>query len=203
MYPPACDDEITTSIRYLDEQLTALRAAVYGLTEEQARSRPCRSELSVGGLLKHVTHGMNGVLDQLANGPATEVGPDQIQGHADSFVIGAGDAGPDESTARVVAIFDEVRRRYLEALAALDPNQEILQAPAPWDGILDCRPANARYVIGHQIEEMARHAGHADILREQIDGIFVPALVMTLAGVPANPFFEPYAPNPAPSEPTG
>ena len=54
----------------------------------------------------------------------------------------------------------------------------------------------ARYYLAHQVEEMARHAGHADILREQLDGTSVPALVMTRAGVPANAFFQPYAPSP-------
>ena len=44
----------------------------------------------------------------------------------------------------------------------------------------------------HLVEEFARHAGHADILREQIDGVAVPALVLTLAGAPANDFFQPY-----------
>jgi len=37
-------------------------------------------------------------------------------------------------------------------------------------GIFDNRPARGRYLLVHQIEEMARHAGHADIIREQIDG---------------------------------
>ena len=46
------------------------------------------------------------------------------------------------------------------------------------------------------MEELARHAGHADIIREQIDGTAVPTLVLTLAGAPANPFFEPYVPAP-------
>jgi hypothetical protein len=48
----------------------------------------------------------------------------------------------------------------------------------------------------HVVEELARHAGHADIIREQIDGMSVPALVLTLAGAPANDFFTPYEPAP-------
>ena len=48
----------------------------------------------------------------------------------------------------------------------------------------------------HQIEEMARHAGHADIIREQIDGVAVPAIMLTEAGMPANDFFQPYVPAP-------
>ena len=60
MYEPAPDDEITGLVRYLDQQLAAIRAAAIGLTEEQARMRPCRSALSIGGLIKHATYGMRG-----------------------------------------------------------------------------------------------------------------------------------------------
>jgi hypothetical protein len=48
----------------------------------------------------------------------------------------------------------------------------------------------------HQIEEMARHAGHADIIREQVDGVSVPQIVISQAGAPANDFFQPYVPAP-------
>ena len=48
----------------------------------------------------------------------------------------------------------------------------------------------------HQIEEMARHAGHADIIREQIDGVSVPAIVLSQGGAQANDFFQPYVPAP-------
>ena len=43
---------------------------------------------------------------------------------------------------------------------------------------------------------MARHAGHADIIREQIDGMSVPAIVLSEAGAPANDFFQPYVAQP-------
>jgi hypothetical protein len=48
----------------------------------------------------------------------------------------------------------------------------------------------------HLIEETARHAGHADILREQIDGLAVPRIVLSQAGAPKNDFFDPYVPDP-------
>ena len=57
-------------------------------------------------------------------------------------------------------------------------------------------PAKLRYFLVHQIEETARHAGHVDLLREQLDGVAVPSLVMTLEGMPANDFFQPYVPAP-------
>jgi hypothetical protein len=47
-----------------------------------------------------------------------------------------------------------------------------------------------------QIEEIARLAGHADIIREQIDGVSVGTIVLSQAGAPANDYFQPYIPGP-------
>ena len=69
-----------------------------------------------------------------------------------------------------------------------------MEPPAPWHGILDARPAKVRYRLIHQVEETARHAGHADILREQIDGTMVPAIVLSQEGMAASDFFQPYVP---------
>jgi hypothetical protein len=102
----------------------------------------------------------------------------------------------DERAVDTLAAFDAARTPYLEAVAATDPDERVTEPPAPWDGIYDSRPANARFYLVHQVEEMARHAGHADILREQIDGMAVPALVLSAAGSPANDFFQPYVPAP-------
>ncbi|HEU5485376.1 MAG TPA: DUF664 domain-containing protein, partial [Microlunatus sp.] len=68
--------------------------------------------------------------------------------------------------------------------------------PAPWHGMPEPQPAKLRYLLVHQIEETARHAGHADILREQLDGELVPGLQLSLEGMPANQFFTPYVPSP-------
>jgi hypothetical protein len=85
-----------------------------------------------------------------------------------------------------------VRVEYLAAVAATDPSAATSEPPQPWFGIFDVRPANARYFLVHHVEEMARHAGHADIIREQIDGMAVPAIMLSQSGAPANDFFQPY-----------
>lgn len=71
MYFPAVHDERTTLVNYLEQQLNAVRDASHGLTEEQARSRPLPSELSLAGLLKHVAWCMSGALA----GARTRPGP--------------------------------------------------------------------------------------------------------------------------------
>ena len=102
----------------------------------------------------------------------------------------------DESTADAIAAFDTTRVAYLVAVAGTDPGAPTVEPPAPWHGIYDARPANNRYYLMHQVEEMARHAGHADIIREQIDGVAVPAIVLSEDGTPANDFFRPYVAQP-------
>ncbi len=193
MYEPAANDEISGLVSYLDEQLTAIRAAAIGLTEEQVRLQPCRSTLSVGGLIKHATHVMTGATQRLtgqSDGPAA-YDEGAVAVYMSSFALGDG-----ETAVGALADFDAARVAYLGAVAAVDPDRPTIEPPAPWFGIFDARPANARYYVVHQVEEMARHAGHADIIREQVDGVSIPQIVLSQAGAPANDFFQPYVPGP-------
>jgi hypothetical protein len=193
MYEPARDDEITGLVRYVDQQLDAVRAAAIGLTDEQARQRPCRSALSIGGLVKHVTYVMRGATARLSGdgGAPARIDEDAYAAYAASFALADG-----ETAAGAVAAFDGARVAYLAAIAGTDPGSSSNEPPAPWFGIFEARPSHARYYLVHQVEELARHAGHADIIREQIDGVAVPAIVASQAGAPANDFFQPYVPPP-------
>ncbi|MDF2977998.1 MAG: hypothetical protein K0S40_2726 [Actinomycetospora sp.] len=192
MYAPAQHDEVTGLVNYIDQQLAAIRAAAFGLTEEQARETPCRSALSVGGIIKHTVHGMRDALERLRT-DVTEQPLDAAAyaAFADSLVV-----RDDETVAGTIEDFDRVRPPLLAAVAATDPAGDTTAPPAPWFGIVDARPIHRRYYLVHQVEEFARHAGHADIIREQIDGVAVPAMVLTLAGASANDFFQPYRPAP-------
>lgn len=192
MYEPASNDEITGLVKYLDQQLTAIRSAAVGLTDEQARLRPCRSALSIGGLIKHTTYGMRGATTRLSgDGVRTEIDEAAFAAYMGSFAL-----ADDETAADALAEFDSAHTDYIAAVAATDPDSPTVEPPSPWHGIYDARPANARYYLVHQIEEMARHAGHADIIREQIDGLAVPAIVLSEEGAPANDYFQPYVPAP-------
>ncbi len=185
MYAPAQHDEVTGLVNYLDQQLTAIRAAAFGLTEEQARETPCRSALSVGGLVKHAAYCMRGALERLR----TEVTEQPVDAAAYAVFLGSFAVRDDETVAGTIEEFDRVRVELLDVVAATDPDRETVAPPAPWHGIVDARPIRARYYLVHLVEEWARHAGHADIIREQLDGTSVPALVLTLAGAPANDFY--------------
>ncbi|WP_018179222.1 mycothiol transferase [Jongsikchunia kroppenstedtii] len=192
MYAPARDDEATSVARYIDQQLEAIRASALGLTEDQARSTPCRSALSIGGIIKHAVHGARNAATRIRN-LHVERSLDEaaFAEYMASFVV-----SDDATVAGTIEEFDAARADLLAALAAADPDVEATEPPAPWDGIYQPNPIRLRFFLNHQIEEFARHAGHADIIREQIDGESVQTLVHTLAGSPANDFFTPYVAEP-------
>ena len=193
MYTPTPHSEIEGIVRYVEQQLDAIRASVIGLTEEQARLRPCRSELSVGGLLKHATYCMRGATERLTGDdqPGRVIDEAGFAAYQGSFGL-----ADDETGVGALAAFDAARAEYVVALAAADPSAPTVEEPAPWFGIFDNRPARRRYLLVHQVEELARHAGHADIIREELDGVAVPAIVLTADGLPASDFFQPYVPAP-------
>ena len=153
----------------LQDQLTKarffLRNTVRGLTDEQAARTPTASELCLGGLVKHVSRVERRWTDFVVDGPsAMAMDENRYADHADSFRI-----LPGETLASIVAAYDEVAARtdaLLASLPDLDESQEL--PPAPW-----FEPGarwSARRVFLHIAAETAQHAGHADIIRETIDG---------------------------------
>ncbi|HWC23182.1 MAG TPA: DUF664 domain-containing protein [Flexivirga sp.] len=190
MYAPTSHDEITGLTHYIDQQLDALRASVHGLTEEQAKSTPCASSLSLAALLKHAAYGMRGYVAQLS-GSFSELDDTAFAAYLQSLEVGS-----DEKVSDVLAEFDSARAELRAALAHTDPDADAMAPPAPWHGIMQSAPVKRRYDIVHFLEEFARHAGHADIIREQLDGMAIPALVMSIEGMPASQFFQPYVPAP-------
>ncbi|MCF8587067.1 mycothiol transferase [Gordonia liuliyuniae] len=192
MYAPARDNEITGFAGYIDQQLDHLRASLYGLTEEQARLTPCRSALSVGGILKHIAYGLPTATVRLRG----EIVDRPVDEAAFAAYLGSFALTDDETAAALIDRFDADRAAFMAAVRDCDPDGESVEPPAPWAGIFDARPIKNRFYLGHQVEEFARHAGHADIIREEIDGQSVPGLVLALAGAPANDFFTPYRAEP-------
>lgn len=141
------------------------RFTVQGLTDEQAALTPTASELCLGGLIKHVTRMESRWHGFIAEGPsAMALTEDSYAEHAASFRM-----LPGETLAGLLERFDEVAARtdeLIRTLPDLDASQPLPEAPwfepgARW---------SARRVFIHILSEMTQHAGHADILREAIDG---------------------------------
>jgi len=144
-----------------------------GLTDEQANTRSTVSALTVGGLIKHVADveqgwavfaatGRHGSEDAWADSPQ-EFTPELIQAWEANFRLVEGET------------LDGVRARYAEVAAAtdelvrtldLDTSYELPEAPWQPAGVF----WTVRRVFLHVTAETAQHAGHADIIREAIDG---------------------------------
>ncbi len=191
MITPGSYDEREAIARYVEEQIDALRNAAHGLSEQQAQITPCRSVLSIGGILKHVTR----VASPRAVDAAATTVADFEAAAADFY---ASFALTDEQTlAGTLAAFDDATGALVASIRQTDPEEADVEPPAPWYGRTTAVATNRRFGLLHVIEELARHAGHADIIREQIDGATAGPLAMAVHGVPANPFAAPWEPAPA------
>lgn len=146
-----------------------LRFTTRGLTDEQARQRTTVSELCLGGLIKHVTAAEQGWADFIGEGTSamkdfTAMTEDDYARRADQFRL-----LPGETLAAVLADYAEVAHRTDELVASLpDLNAGHPLPKAPW--FESGQSWSARQVLLHIIAETAQHAGHADIIRESLDG---------------------------------
>ena len=183
MYLPQIDDERTTLCNYLEVQLDAIRASAHGLGDDLARQTPLRSALSISGVLKHATF----VMKQSLSGAGRHEHDQPFDAFFDSFA-----ATTDESVESLLDTFDAVRTEYMAMCRQGDLEEEISVGPMPWYGMNEKRRAKLRYLYVHHVEEFARHAGHADIIREQIDGAKAAELLSAVENLPANPFVTPW-----------
>ncbi len=188
MFGPGIHTESETLAGYLEQQLAGVRAAAYGLTEEQARLTPCRSALSIGGLLKHATYVCRGRERRRAQG--SELTEQDVARFMSSFAL-----TNEETLEGVLADFDAAVADYLADARRADPDGPDTEPPAPWDGIFEPTETRQRFHLVHHVEELARHAGHADVIREQIDGATAAELVAAVEGRPANDFVQPWQPS--------
>ena len=146
-----------------------LRHTVEGLTDEQARLSPTVSELTLGGLIKHVSSTEAGWADFAERG--TEAMP-SIDGEPSPEVIEAFQNEfrmlPGETLADVLAGYEKVAARTDALVESLDLDTAYPLPSAPWFAPGATR--SVRRVFLHIVAETAQHAGHADIIRETIDG---------------------------------
>ena len=154
-------DERGALLAYLAAQRGGIRRALHGLTEEQARSRPSASALSLSGVLKHVAVGERGWVRRVQG--ETRDFADSSREWEDSFHPGDG-----ETVEVLLALYEDVARATDAAVRAVPSLDTTFEAPrVPWD---EGGSRSWRWALLHLIEETARHAGHADVIRESIDG---------------------------------
>ena len=185
-------DERDGLIAYLDQQRDAFASAAYGLTEEQIRLAPTAGTLSMGGLIKHVATCERGWVDRIEaapNRPAPDNRPieERAAAYGSDFIV------TDED--RLVSLLEQLRSVGDRTRAVLERADLDAAVPVPRDAPWfpkDLEAWSVRWVVLHLIEELARHAGHADIVRESIDGATMYELVAGREGWPETPWLKPW-----------
>jgi uncharacterized damage-inducible protein DinB len=167
--PPTLGDERADLLAALAKNRHFLRFTTRGLSDEQARQRTTASELCLGGLVKHVTAAERGWVDFIVEG--TRALPNFADMTEADFTRRAEEFQmlPGETLDGVLADYAETAKRTDEVVATLpDLNAAHPLPVAPWfpPGAV----WSARRVLLHIMAETAQHAGHADIIREALDG---------------------------------
>ncbi|KUN33828.1 hypothetical protein AQJ30_31720 [Streptomyces longwoodensis] len=155
-------DERGALLSFLAEQRGGIRRAVLGLTEEQASSRPSASELSLAGLVKHAAEVEQGWISR-AKGVPPAVKRDRSNWHECFVLVG------DETLPGQLAYWEEVAAETEEFIRSAPSLDDTFALPnEPW--FPPDERVSLRWLCLHLIRETARHAGHADIIRESLDG---------------------------------
>ena len=162
---PTLTRERADLIETLDQHRGFLRFTVRDLTDEQATRRTTASELTLAGIVKHVANTETTWTDFIEKGSAAFGGENwSPEAWAAQWRL-----APGETLQSVLAHYDQVARRTDQLVATLpDLDADHALPPAPW-----FQPGarwSARRAIAHILAETAQHAGHADILRESLDG---------------------------------
>jgi len=156
-------DEATALHGFLDFQRTILIRKAEGITDQQARTTIEPSDLSLLGLIRHMAEVERNWFRRRLSGldaPPLYYGDHDPDG---DFHPGPTDT-LDEALASLHEEIDHAHR-----VTAGAPLDTLAAGMPPTQRILGWRP-NLRWILVHMIEEYARHCGHADLLRQRIDG---------------------------------
>jgi uncharacterized damage-inducible protein DinB len=164
--PPLAGDEITTLVGFLEYQRATLAWKCGGVDAAGLRAKVAASSMTLGGLLKHMAFVEDLWFSRWLHGRDRAAPWDTVDWEADPDWDW--DSAAEDTPEQLAALWGDAvgRSRILlgEALA-----EGGLEQPArrTWP---DGRAPSLRWIMAHMIEEYARHNGHADLLRESVDG---------------------------------
>ncbi|MEO7398709.1 MAG: DinB family protein [Ilumatobacteraceae bacterium] len=145
-------DELSGLTMFLEAQRSALLRKLEGLTDEQALSHPTASSFCILTVIKHVAFVERRWFQlEIARRDVPGLWPP-----ADDRELRV---EPGDTVESVRALYEQV----------IAENRALLEPPLDLDELSPIN-LNRRWVLLHLIEELARHAGHADLIRESIDG---------------------------------
>jgi len=143
----------------LEAQRIGLIRKVEGVSDELARQAPTASSLSLLGLIKHAaTWEQRWFQVAMAGWQSPDRWPEVKPEPSDAELI----VSESDTVSHWIAVYREQIEKSNAITASMD-----LDARCARTDLIEC---NLRYVLFHMIEETARHAGHADIIRETLDG---------------------------------
>jgi uncharacterized damage-inducible protein DinB len=151
--------EPASLFEFLGYKREALIDSIEGLSDEQARMTPTASSLSLLSLVKHSAIWERRWFQVIVAGRSFPGEWPEVRSEKEDLTFQLTD---QDTVQTVTADYREQIAASNEILAASD-----LEAPCAWPEMAD---QNVRWVALHMIEETAHHAGHADIIRETIDG---------------------------------
>jgi uncharacterized damage-inducible protein DinB len=170
-------------LAYLAQMRYVIRLTGYGLDGDQLRAAPTASPLTVGGLIKHAAATEEGWIKTIRGEPQ-EVNYAEYE---QNFRLADG-----ETIEEVFAHYDRVAEQTEKAVAEIgDLGHSVPAGDAPWNRP-DLDSFSLRWVLLHLIQETARHAGHADIIREAIDGGTAYPLMAAAESWPETPWLKPW-----------
>ena len=152
--PRSDGGELDTALAFLDFGRSCLLKKLDGLDAEQVRRRLVVSDTTLLGLVQHCAAGERWWF-------AHHVGGDPTYADIDFTMVVA----PERTVADVVAEYRDAIRESDRHIAAAGSIETLTKVP------VDGSPKSLRWVLAHKNSELARHVGHADILRELIDGV--------------------------------
>lgn len=139
---------------FLDYYRAVMVNKLRGLSEEDAGKKLVPSGTTLGGLVKHLAEAEHRWFELILHRVPIEAKPDKER-LAEFTVL------PGETVDGIIASYEAQRERSRSSVAGLNLDDR---------GVREGEEYSLRWIYLHMIEETARHAGHADILREQIDG---------------------------------
>jgi len=164
---PLAADETATLLGFLDYQRATLAWKCAGLDAAGLRATTAASSITLGGLLKHLAYVEEDWFSRSLHGRDQEPPWDTVDWKADPDWDwhSAAEDTPEE----LFALWQEAvaRSHSLVSEALADGGLDRL-AQRTWP---DGRAPSLRWILVHMIEEYARHNGHADLIRESVDGL--------------------------------
>ena len=164
--PPMAGDETATLLGSLERQRATLAWKCRGLDAGGLRATTAASTMTLGGLLKHLAYVEEHWFSRSLHGREMGAPWDTIDWKADPDW--EWHSAADDSPTELFAIWEKaVERSRADVAEAMQDSGLGRLAQRTWP---DGRAPSLRWIVCHMIEEYARHNGHADLLREAVDG---------------------------------